>query len=292
MPKHVFKAILIVSVLIVIIALFLVFFKPHEKVEAVGEGYDPIVDYNDTINILVDITERFINKTPGSGKDAPRIEQIVDRIGAYRDSILYKPGFTVKDVATAEVYLNVSLVNRRLHPISRAYPRIWLEMVQTISLLTELKIEEALTRYDQMRNTLLYVKDSLVRSRDSLMKTDYRNYTIDPKHALAVDKALLVLNDTIKTIEEYIKFFDTIRSYYNEALAGGNQTEIAIRVVKDVQSNVNLTQIEKISDKVYEFFNKVLTEGFKIEETRTITWDQGLPTDRYHAGAGAEESDD
>lgn len=290
--KQILKLVLVFSTLVIVLALFLALFRPHGEVEVVGEEYNPIGDYNETVDILKNITERFINKTTGSGRDAPRIERIVDRIKSYRDNILYKPGFTVRDVTIAEVYLNVSLVNRRLHPVSMAYPRIWHEMVKSIELLSELKVEEAIAKYDQIRNTLLIIRDSLVRSRDSLLKTSYRNYTIDPAHVVAIDNAIFVLNDTIRTIDDYVKFFDILRNYYIEALNGGNQTEISVRLVKDVRDNVNLTQVEKISDKVYEFLNKVLTEGLKVEYSRTITWEHGSYPDRYNAGTGVEESDD
>ncbi|ADI32352.1 hypothetical protein [Staphylothermus hellenicus] len=256
----------ILAIITIAVLLGFIFYNTFIETSISSSSYSLDNAYQESISYLNKTSLHIQYKNPSYDVDPADLLKLHKYIEEEKVRILNTPGISYKELTTVDTYGNITIVSRKLFNITMDLPIIWAGMEKSIDELSNLNIRKSLNIYYEMKSRLYNIVNELNESLKILIYVREKGILLDD-HNTTVNYSIMVINDTLNTILEYIKLMEILSSNI-ENMENNNTNQTLLKLAESIAKQVDMEKLKPFAKQISMFLTK-LSMGEIVKKQKT-----------------------
>lgn len=224
--------------------------------------------YYESIMYLNKTSSHIAYKRPSYDVDPADLIRLHKYIEKEKIKMLNTPGTPYNELTILLTYENITIASAKLYNVTMDLPIIWVGIGKSIDELSSLNIRKALKIYYEMKLRLYIVVSELSESIELLKYAREKGVLLDD-HNSTVNYAIMVTNDTLNVILEYIKMMELISMNIGN-LENNANNQTLINLAETIAKQIDLDKLKPFAKEISIFITR-LSMGEIIRRQNTNT---------------------
>lgn len=256
----------ILATIIVAIILGFIFYSILIKTSISSSNYSLDSAYQESISYLNKTSSHIQYKNPSYDVDPADLLKLHKYIKEEKIRELNTPGTPYRELVTVITYENITIVSRKLFNVTMDLPIIWAGMEKSLDELSNLNIKKSLNIYYDMKLRLYNIVHELNESLKILKHVREKGILLDD-HNTTINYSIMVINDTLNTILEYIKLMEILSSNI-ENIENNNTNQTLLKLAESITKQVDMEKLKPFARQISMFLTK-LSMGEIVKKQKT-----------------------